>query len=205
MQTHKSSVKEFNSVERSPGQKNSFVVTAQTEISLQPYKMKIEITQEIRDKARELAEEFVKLNVKDKEKHIFKTENNFEKKRMGFIGELAFEEYLKEKEILYITDDCLFRGDKFDFKINRKSFDVKTTKWLTYEKHNALLINKIQADKNKTDYFVCVVIHFNFAEIWGFISNEETLKLEVKEKLDSPAYVIEKEDLTRIKKLGEIL
>lgn len=167
--------------------------------------MKIQLTKEITDKARELAEEFTKLNVEGKEKHIFKTEDNFEKKRIGFIGELAVEEYLKQSHIFYEKDDVLFKKDKFDFKIGSKTFDVKTTYWQTYKKHDTLLINQEQAERKKVDYYIYVVIHMDKAEIWGFISADEVLCLELNTNLPSPAYVLEKEDLTRIKKLRDLL
>jgi len=115
--------------------------------------MKIQITDEMKSKARQLAEEFTKLNVPGKEKHIFKTEDNFENKRIGFIGEIAFAKYLDEMQIEYETDDVLFRKDNFDFKIQNKTFDVKTTKLMVY-KNKGILINETQARNLKCDY-VC--------------------------------------------------
>ena len=163
--------------------------------------MKIQITDEMKAKARKLAEEFEKLNIEGKENHIFKTEDNLEKKRIGFIGELAFEEYLKKENLNYEKDDCLFRSDKFDFKIKNKTIDVKTSLWLNYKTFGYLLTNKAQVDSNKTDLFVYVVIHDSFAEIWGFVETQRLLTLFLNTKLPSPAYELHKEDMNSIRGL----
>lgn len=54
-----------------------------------------------------------------------------EKAYLGCIGELAFEEFLKEQNIQYKTDNTDFttrNSDDFDFLINSKKIDIKVAK-----------------------------------------------------------------------------
>ena len=166
--------------------------------------MKIQITREMLDKARLLSEEFAKLNT-DKENHIFKTEDNLEKKRIGFLGELAFEEFLKQEKLNYEKDDCLFREDKYDFLIGSKKIDIKTTTWMYYNKWNKLYVNKTQAEKDKIDVFIYVVIHLDKAEIFGFIERNDLIKLNINTIMPSPAYEIDKTDLKKIEKILSVI
>jgi len=50
-----------------------------------------------------------------------------------------------------------------------------------------------------------VIIDRGDADVYGFIDAKKVLELELNTKLPSPAFVLEKEDLTRIRKLKGVL
>lgn len=161
--------------------------------------MKLQLTQDTLDKARELAIKFSELNVSGKEHHIFKTEDNLEKKRIGYIGELTFEKYLIENNINYETDEVLYKSDKFDFKIKGKSIDIKTTYWTSYKVTDKVFLNKEQTERKQIDYYVFAVIHMDKLEILGYLSRFDLDYLSIRTDLPSPAYEITKENLKKVR------
>jgi hypothetical protein len=167
--------------------------------------MKIQLTEEQKTRAREQAEKFFELNVEGKENHIFKTDDNLEKKRLGYLGEIGFAEYLSKKEIKFKTDDCLYRSDEYDFNINNKIFDVKTTYFLNYSCFSYVLVNKQQIESSKSDYYVFALLHLGDIDLIGFISKEDIKKLPLNTKVQSLAYEVRKENLRSVLRLKEVI
>ena len=136
--------------------------------------VKLPISQEIRKIATQKAKEDIRnANVSGLVSR-FQTDELYNK-ITGNIGELVFENWLQENGINYRMDNCTGRADKFDFKINDKTWDIKTANRNmpieTIRKNFGFLINREQARK-PYDFYFGILLHGDFAYLMGFIGKE---------------------------------
>ncbi len=90
----------------------------------------------------------------------------------GYLGELAFLSWLREKEIKAIyTPRIKGKSDAGDFILFgmitglRRTVDVKSA---SKAFHANIMLPEAQMERHKKDYYIGIKINGSFAEIWGF-------------------------------------
>ena len=137
----------------------------------------IEITPEIILKARKLA---AKVN-----RVVSKFGPNYtgleaqERYFNGYLGELAFLNWLRENKIKSIyTPKIKGKSAAGDFILfgmvtgQKKTVDVKTA---SKAFHRNIMLPEAQMERHKKDYYIGVKINGNYAEIWGFCRAKDFL------------------------------
>ena len=109
-----------------------------------------------------------------------------EKALLGCVGELAFEEYLKQKSINYSLDNSDFtqtNSDEYDFLINGKKIDVKVAKKSTGRRPTDGWTYGYPNEQNPSskDFVVVGWVDFTNEEIgfYGWITGSQISKYTV--------------------------
>ncbi len=99
---------------------------------------------------------------------------------LGCIGELGFEEYLKQQNINYSKDDIDFtlrNSDEFDFLIYEKKIDIKVAKKSTHQMPNDKWTYGYPKEQNPAtkDFVIVGWVDFNVKEVgfYGWITGRQ--------------------------------
>jgi len=161
---------------------------------------KVDITEEMQIKAKEIAIFRRDLARKNNCTPIFQTES-LDNEIVGILGEEIFKVWLNQNNIPYEREVVHGEADHGDFLIYGKIVDVKTASKPYYK---MIMMPVIQFLKNKRDHYVGVRLNLDegFAEIMGFATHDELLKAPVRDfghNIDTKALQFSK--LTKIEEL----
>lgn len=115
------------------------------------------------------------------------TYTRVENAKTGIVGELAFEEFLKEHGINYniddITDYKYSNKDLFDFEINGKIIDIKVAKLSTSNKPHDNWTYGYPEDQNplKKDIIIIGLVDYKNKNVsfYGWITGEKVSNFKV--------------------------
>lgn len=112
--------------------------------------------------------------------------SRIEKAKLGCIGEIAFEEYLKLKKYQYSIDETDFsesKTDEFDFLIGDKKFDIKVAKKSTANSPSDAWTYGYPQEQNPSskDFIIVGWVDFKNRNVglYGWIKGERVSKFPV--------------------------
>jgi hypothetical protein len=105
---------------------------------------------------------------------------------LGCLGELAFEEYLKQKGVVYVLDTSDFGNkntDEFDFLVKGKKIDVKVAKKSTQKPPNDNWTYGYPKEQNPStkDFIIVGWVDFTNKEVgfYGWMSGKRISQYKV--------------------------
>lgn len=115
------------------------------------------------------------------------TKQRIKNATIGCLGEIMFEQFLKNNDIPYELDQTDFTvssTDEFDFKINDKIIDVKVAKTNKVPQHSWTFGYPVDQHPETKDYIVIGWVNVEKEEVgfYGFIEGEKVKNKPIVEK-----------------------